>query len=83
MSKKQWQLLVHVSPTNQPIIIKTGVPGPYGVENWYILKSSKKRTPRTLPFVQNASYLFLPDKAQVHPSLSTLLDLQLFFSFFS
>ena len=33
--------------------------------------------------VQNALYLFVPHKAQVHPSLSTLLDFNCFLSFFS
>ena len=48
-----------------------------------ILKSGQKRTLRALPLVQSALlltwYLFWPDKTQVHQSLSTLLDFQLFF----
>ena len=47
-----------------------------------VLKSSKKCTPRALPSVLKALCLFLSDKAQVHPSLSALLDFQLFFVVF-
>ena len=55
---------------------------PFGTKNRHILKSSQKRTPRALSLVQNSFHLFVPDEAQVHPSLSTLLDFQLFSSFF-
>ena len=63
---------------------KTGIPCPFGVKIRYILKSSKKRTPRALPLVYNALYLFLPDEAQRGtPELSTLLDFNRVWSFFS
>ena len=62
---------------------KTGMSGPFRAKTGNLtLKSSKKRTTRALPLVQNALYLFLPDKAQVHPSLSSLLDFQMCFVVF-
>ena len=47
------------------------------------IKSSPKRTPRALPLVQNALYMFVPEKPRYTPSLSTLLDFQLFFVVFN
>ena len=38
---------------------KTGIPGPFGAKNRCILKSSKKLTPRALPWVHSGLYLFL------------------------
>ena len=38
---------------------KTGVPGPFGAENRYVLKSSQTCTMQALPLVQNALYLVL------------------------
>ena len=35
--------------------------------------------PRAWALVQNALHLFLPDTAQIHPTLSTLLEFQLLF----
>jgi len=47
---------------------KTGVPCPFGAKNMYILKLSRKPNPRALPLVWNTLCLFVPHKAQVHPS---------------
>ena len=38
---------------------ETGIPGPFGAKNRYILKSSQKHTLRALRLVQSALYLFL------------------------
>ena len=62
---------------------KTGIPGPFGAKNWYVLKSSQKHILRALPLVLKAHCAcFWPDKAQVHTRLSSLHDLQLLFVVF-
>ena len=64
---------------------KTSIPGPFGAKDKYVLKSSQKRTLRVLPMVQTKAHctFFWLDKAQLHRSLPTLLDFQLFFVVFS
>ena len=52
-------------------------------KNRCIPNSSKKRTLRALPLPKAHCTCFGADKAQVHPSLSTLLGFQPFLSFFS
>ena len=62
---------------------KTGIPGPFGAKNRYILKSQVKSAPYERCHWSKAHCTcFWPDKAQVQPSFSTLLDVQLFFVVF-